>query len=151
MSTQIEVKAPRFVKSYRDRNGKPRLYFRRKGVPTIVLKGPVGSAEFEAAYQEALRLAPHYRSRSAPDAGYVYVIGVRGFDLAKIGYSHRPEERLAALEAGSGMAGGLELLIRYRARRSVEGQLHRQFADQRLFGEWFRLSGPLEEWIRTPA
>lgn len=150
MSTLIEQKTPRFVKSYKDKHGKPRLYFRRKGVPSTPLPGPVGSAEFVAAYAEAMRLTPHYRARSKPDDGYVYVIGLRGFDLAKIGYSHRPEERLAALEAGSGMAGGLELLIRYRARRNIEGLLHRKFAEQRLFGEWFRLSGPVAEWISEP-
>jgi integrase len=43
-----------FVHEYRDRHGKPRYYFRRRGHKQIALKGIPGSAEFMAAYERAL-------------------------------------------------------------------------------------------------
>ena len=44
----------RYVKTYRDRHGKVRHYFRRKGCKTAALPGLPGSVEFMAAYQAAL-------------------------------------------------------------------------------------------------
>ncbi|MGC2076192.1 MAG: tyrosine-type recombinase/integrase [Xanthobacteraceae bacterium] len=41
-----------YVKAYRDRHGKPRYYFRRKGFPSVSLPAP-GSAGFLAAYEAA--------------------------------------------------------------------------------------------------
>jgi integrase len=43
-----------YVKSYIDRTGKVRRYFRKQGLPSIPLPGAPGSAEFMAAYQKAL-------------------------------------------------------------------------------------------------
>jgi len=44
----------RYVNEYRDRHGKIRRYFRRKGRRSIPLPGLPGSIEFMAAYQAAL-------------------------------------------------------------------------------------------------
>ena len=44
----------RHVNEYRDRHGKVRRYFRRKGGRSIPLPGLPGSIEFMAAYQAAL-------------------------------------------------------------------------------------------------
>lgn len=83
-----------------------------------------------------------------PDyTGWVYVVQVRGFDLVKIGYSKSPEQRLRELQAGSGMGDGLELLLSFPGDRRLESDLHRRFADDRLFGEWFGLSDNIAEWI----
>ena len=46
--------ARRFVKTYRDRHGKTRRYFNRKGSKQIALPGAPGSVEFERAYLAAL-------------------------------------------------------------------------------------------------
>lgn len=46
-----------FVDEFRDRHGKVRRYFRRKGV-RVALPGALGSAEFMAAYQAALAQQP---------------------------------------------------------------------------------------------
>jgi integrase len=43
-----------FVKAYRDRHGKARYYFRRKGRRDVALPGKPRSAEFKKAYREAL-------------------------------------------------------------------------------------------------
>jgi hypothetical protein len=44
----------RFVKSYRDWHGKVRHYLRKPGSESVALPGLVGSAEFMAAYQQAI-------------------------------------------------------------------------------------------------
>ena len=52
--TRIKLK---YVNEYRDRHGRVRRYFRRKGQRSIVLPGLPGSIEFMAAYQAALAIA----------------------------------------------------------------------------------------------
>ena len=51
-----KIKLP-YVKVYRDRHGRVRRYFRRRGCPDVALSGSPGSPEFMAAYQRALDLA----------------------------------------------------------------------------------------------
>ena len=81
-----------YVKSYLDRHGKVRHYFRRKGCPPIALPGIPGSPEFMEAYQAAL--AGHEirreigKSRSLPGslseaiaAYYVHNSFVHGFSV----------------------------------------------------------------------
>jgi hypothetical protein len=46
----------RYVNEYRDRHGKIRRYFRRRGGRSIPLPGLPGSIEFMSAYQEALAI-----------------------------------------------------------------------------------------------
>lgn len=53
-----------YVRTYRDRHGRLRRYFRRRGQPDKPLPGEIGSEEFMGAYQAALgavpkRLSPH--------------------------------------------------------------------------------------------
>lgn len=43
-----------YVQVFKDRHGKPRHYFRRRGFPRMALPGAPGSAAFMAAYQLAL-------------------------------------------------------------------------------------------------
>jgi integrase len=47
-----------FIKSYLDRHGKPRHYFRKKGCKSVTLPGLPGSEEFNRAYEQALAGAP---------------------------------------------------------------------------------------------
>lgn len=47
-----------YVKAYKDRHGRMRYYYRRKGLSTITLPGHPGTAEFMAAYQLADARAP---------------------------------------------------------------------------------------------
>jgi len=48
----------RYVKAYRDRHGKRRLYFRRKGFPSVLLAGEPGSKAFAESYEAAMKNAP---------------------------------------------------------------------------------------------
>jgi integrase len=56
----------KYVNEYRDRNGKLRRYFRRKGKTLGPLLGEVGSEEFMASYQGYLIEKPIQISRSGP-------------------------------------------------------------------------------------
>jgi hypothetical protein len=50
----------RYINAFRDRHGKLRHYFRRRGMrKAIPLPGPPGSEEFMAAYSAALARVPH--------------------------------------------------------------------------------------------
>jgi integrase len=51
-------RAPKYVKGYIDRNGKPRFYFRRKGFKSVALPDLPWSPTFMAAYEEALAARP---------------------------------------------------------------------------------------------
>lgn len=60
-----------YVKAYRDRHGRMRFYYRRKGLPTVALPGQPGTAEFMAAYAAADARAPRSLSdqvRAAAEA-----------------------------------------------------------------------------------
>ena len=54
-----------YVRTYRDRHGRLRRYFRRRGQPDTPLPGEVGSDEFMFAYQAAFGTAPRRHSRHA--------------------------------------------------------------------------------------
>src|SRR5262245_5338701 len=62
----------KFVQAWVDRDGRAHFYFRRAGFPRVRLPGLIGSAEFMAAYQDALGAAapPIGRDkRSKPGSG----------------------------------------------------------------------------------
>jgi hypothetical protein len=69
---------------------------------------------------------------------------LRRADRVKIGTSGTPKQRLAALGAGDLLA--LEL-----GGRPLEQQRHREFADLRVGGEWFRAEGAVLEHIAAIA
>jgi hypothetical protein len=80
--------------------------------------------------------------RVPPTPGHcVYVVGIRGFNLVKIGFSRNVPRRLRELSSGSGMADGLVELFRMPGDTRLERDLHKRFAAQRLFGDWVAASG----------
>lgn len=139
----------RYVKTYRDRMGKMRRYYRRAGFPPAPLRGEPGSAEFLESYEIASGTA--VKGVKRPKLGTIYVVQIRGQDMVKIGYGVNPDRRLQQIQHGAGMPGALVTLHRARGYRATERALHRQFAAVRLFGEWFRLAGPVAEWLETVA
>ena len=58
MGRRAQMKAPRFVHGYIDRQGKPRFYFRRPGFRQIPLPGLPWSPQFMAAYGTAMAGQP---------------------------------------------------------------------------------------------
>jgi integrase len=64
-----------YVKSYTDRTGTVRRYFRKRGCKPVPLSGVPGSAEFMAAYQEALgaKSPPPLGNRSPGTVGALII------------------------------------------------------------------------------
>lgn len=72
---------------------------------------------------------------------------IREADLIKIGYSNDVDARASAIIRG--LNGRGELLGSVPGDRSVEAYYHSLFAEDREFGEWFRVSDRLLNFIRT--
>lgn len=64
MSTVAKIDLP-YVQAFRDRHGRLRHYYRRKGFKRLPLPGTPGSAEFMAAYAEADARAPRPNAEAA--------------------------------------------------------------------------------------
>ena len=80
-------------------------------------------------------------------ASYVYFIQCSKTKLVKIGFTENyPSGRLRQLQTGSG--GKLTLIAFIKAYADKERELHRQFLAQHERGEWFRLEGAFEDWLR---
>ena len=70
-----------FIKSYLDRHGKPRHYFRKKGCKSVMLPGLPGSEEFNRAYEQALAGAPRIEiaaSRTRAGSINAMIVGYLG-------------------------------------------------------------------------
>lgn len=100
-----------YVKAYKDRHGKLRHYYRRKGFPTTPLPGPAGSAEFMAAYAEAEARAPRQ-----PDAKVR--VQPRSINALTIEY-YRSSDFLALRPATAVAYRGV--LDRFRAKHGDKG------------------------------
>lgn len=74
---------------------------------------------------------------------YIVRHGISG--LIKIGKSVNVVHRVRALETGA----GCDLITLAVVRRDVERELHDQFSDLRVFGEWFRDDGRIEDYARS--
>lgn len=68
--------------------------------------------------------------------GFIYFAECGSLDRLKIGFTTNPTHRLVGLRASYGVTRYLAVVP---GSRYDEGFLHRQFADIRLGGEWFRL------------
>lgn len=72
-----------------------------------------------------------------------YIVRNPATGLLKIGKSVDVESRVKSLEIGAGTS--LELL--YTVPVDVESQLHKEFSEIRVFGEWFTDDGSIRNWI----
>lgn len=75
--------------------------------------------------------------------GWVYFIS--DGHAVKIGYSWRPEYRMADLQAATHRE--LKLLAQCTGSIKTERELHSRFAELRLSGEWFKPEGGLLDLI----
>lgn len=92
-----------YVQAFRDRHGHLRHYYRRAGFARLRLPGPVGSAEFMAAYVEAEARAPR------PVLGPASRLQPRSINALIVEYYRSPEF----------------LALRDSTRRAYRGQLDR--------------------------
>ena len=75
---------PKFVQAFKDRNGKPRFYFRRAGFKSVPLPGLPWSPQFMEAYEAALsghrrRLARVGPSRAQYQRRLLVIITINRF------------------------------------------------------------------------
>ena len=78
---------------------------------------------------------------------YVYFIQSTEGGLIKIGYSAKPQSRLATMQSGCPVP--LQVLRIFPAILAIEGVLHFQFKEERRHGEWFYPSDRLVSLIRS--
>ena len=78
------------------------------------------------------------------DKGHVYVAGFARY--VKIGYSRKA--RVRVMEVQEGLPENLTLYALIAGTRETERDLHIEFDDLRLRGEWFKHIGKLARWIK---
>jgi hypothetical protein len=79
----------------------------------------------------------------------VYFVTCREANAVKIGFSVEPRARLPEIQWGCPLALTLEAIM--PGDQSEERRLHRWFADDRITGEWFRLTEMIELLIKNNA
>jgi hypothetical protein len=126
------------VHTFRDRHGRLRRYFRRRGEKAIPLPGDPGSEEFVAAYAEAQDPKP---------VSYVYfaLLGSGRGIKVKIGVARDPRRRLLGMRAA--MPGEARIYYVTPGSNDLEKQLHALFSGDHIHGEWFVFSRSIKEWI----
>lgn len=70
MSDVAKVEVP-YVNGYKDRHGRQRYYYRRKGFKAVALRGEPGSIEFAESYQQAMGAAKPAKALSTESAGSI--------------------------------------------------------------------------------
>lgn len=90
-------------------------------------------------------LSARKSKRKAPK-GFVYFVQGQCGGAIKIGYSVNPESRLKALQTG--YPDTLVMLLMIPGDESIERNIHKEFEDCRLSGEWFKPVPVLIERIK---
>lgn len=83
------------------------------------------------------------RGRRPESPAYVYIVLAEGCGACKFGVSRDPAKRLAQLQTANFLR--LRGVARKKCQQPyrVEADLHRQFGNFRIRGEWFALSDAL--------
>ena len=79
----------------------------------------------------------------------VYFVTCREAGAVKIGFSVEPVARLPEIQWGCPLPLTLEAVM--PGKHEDEARLHRWFAEERITGEWFRLSEMIELVIKSNA
>lgn len=105
-----------------------------------------GGEEYRKRQESAIKARELKRGSATCKPGYVYLaVGDKGFH--KIGKARTPKNRLSSLKKG----GIVEYVcvIKTDDYSGLEWELHEQFADKRVFSEWFRLDAEDVEYIKS--
>lgn len=149
-----------YLKSYKDRHGKQRHYIRKAGFRAKAICATIGTKEFELQYVEGLEhLDPLPPRKPRPrrqrtmvkvprwlrgKIGGVYF--VKGGERVKIGYSVNIRSRINELQTGSSIR--IEFVAAIAgASQDDEKDLHEEFAEYRVHGEWFEYGPRLAQFI----
>ncbi len=76
--------------------------------------------------------------------GLVYLLKDGARQLLKIGWTGDLETRMAEFQVANPEA---EVIAWFPGSRRIERELHERFAAQRAVGEWFRIEGPLVQFL----
>lgn len=107
------------------------------------------SLEEIRSFVEKLKCVPGI---DTSNAGYVYLIkDVSMTGHYKIGKTRNPHDRLSTFGVKLPFEIETVCLIRCDRYHELESNLHRQFADKRVNGEWFNLSPEDVEYIKGLA
>lgn len=79
----------------------------------------------------------------------VYFVTCREANAVKIGFSVEPRARLPEIQWGCPLPLTLEAIL--QGDQQEERRLHRWFADERITGEWFRITDMIELLIKNNA
>jgi integrase len=102
MSAAMAIVRIAYVNTYRDRHGKVRHYFRRKGCKPIVLPGVPGSPEFMEAYRDAMSAGPARRGPpSSGSVGALIADYLKSADFANLKPSSKVTYRIVLDRFGS--------------------------------------------------
>lgn len=108
-----------YVKAYKDRHGRMRYYYRRRGLSSVALPGEPGTAEFMAAYADADARAPRTNAEAATAAAKARV-QPRSINALIIEYYRTPEFRGLAASTKRAYRGQLD---RFRAKHGDKSAL----------------------------
>lgn len=136
------------------RHGRSTTYFRVGKGKRIRLpnQDEVTDTEFRKAYAAAAMGKPLVKPKRAEvkgdfgppgKPGYVYF--VRDASSVKIGFTSSIKQRMKAIQTAC--ADPLEVLLVMPGTDETEKFFHRMFADYRIGGEWFSLTGLLAEFV----
>lgn len=75
----------------------------------------------------------------------IYFIGNKQYDWVKIGVCINLKSRLSGIQIGCPVP--LIIFHTEEGGQSVEKKLHEYFRLSHIRGEWFRLSGPIQDYI----
>lgn len=116
--------------------------------PVIRLPDDPSSQAFEEAVLAAGNTSSPVKPRTfEKGAGYVYFLVSGAY--VKIGFTTKPAGRLSALSTGLG--AGVQAFVLVPGSRSMESDLHREFAGDRVRAEWFKATTKLMQRISSAA
>lgn len=146
------------VEVSKTRHGKVVYYYRVGKGERIRLpdRDKVSPSEFVKAYDAAKNGERLYKteppSKRTPSAGELWPAGrsghvyfVRSGDTVKIGFSTNINSRLSTLQNAN--PDNLQILMVMPGTDQTEKFFHEMFADFRIGGEWFSLTGYLAEFV----
>lgn len=140
------ITLPPNVTAVRDRHGRTRYRFRKKGWPSRYVHGEPGSEEFSKSYGDCLDRTYQPKARAPVrfrdlrlqafvGGNWVYFIGASKGPV-KIGTTVNLPARLKKLQTGSAVR--LKVLVCIPGDAELEAEYHTMFANLRINGEWFQ-------------
>lgn len=82
---------------------------------------------------------------------FIYITGSTETNIYKIGLSSNPEQRVKTINGSSNQKNDYQKIYEVHNMNLSEKSLHLKFKEQRLNGEWFKLTQEDLDWIEENA